>query len=404
MDKDSFKKIRDRIITRICYWISMHSPIAKAFWHLFKCFPINQNLILFESEPDFCDNSWALYQYLKSNRPCYRFVWIVQDVKAFKDKVDKQTSFATRYGRGMHLKTIFYYATAKFNFYTHWTYQPYIPRKEQTVINLWHGGFPLKSSKVKNIDYFDWIISLGEEGKDCLTKYIGCSKEKVLALGNPRIDLLVKSIGKGVDNPFVFNKHVNKVIIWMPTFRASVNHSLSENLCDTQTGLPLLTTQEDIIRFNGVMQDMNVVVIAKIHHLQAQKELFHTKYSNFIFLTDDTLSEKDYQLYEIIGKSDALLTDYSTVVWDYLTVDKPVGFILDDIDKYKASCGFLVDNILDILKGEHIFNKQHLIQFIKNVIDEKDNYQVERHELLNKKIQMFPQGGNCKNIVDHFKL
>lgn len=386
-------------------WWTMHSSVAKFLWHLFHFLPINKKLILFESEPDFCDNSWALYQYIKKNRPEYRFVWIVKSPDEFKDKVNDCTLFATRYGQGLHLKTIYYYATARYNFYTHWTFQPYIPRKGQTVVNLWHGGYPMKATKAKNRDYYDWLISMGEEGKEALANYIGCSLSKILTLGQPRIDLLVENIQEGIKNPFCpSGSNIKKVIMWMPTFRASVNHNLSENLCDTDTGLPLIVTQKDIIKFNELLNSLNVVIIAKIHHLQAQKEIFKTNYSNFIFLTDDILAEKGIQLCEILGKTDALITDYSTVVWDYLVVNKPVGFILDDIDKYEASCGFNVKNVKDLLKGEHIYNTEQLIQFIQHVLEGKDDYQTERCHQIKKKIQMFPCGGNCKSIVDYFGI
>ena len=383
---------------------SMHGRFARFLWNIFQLFPINRNLILFESEPDFCDNSWALYQYIKTHRPHYKCVWIVKNPREFILRKDNNTSFVTRYGKGLHFKTIFYYATARWNFYTHWTFQPYKPRRGQTVVNLWHGGYPIKASKVKNRDYFDWIISMGEEGKDCLAKYIGCPMHKILSLGQPRIDLLVDNIAKGTNNPFCKTDNVKKVIMWMPTFRASVTKSLSENLCDTDTGLPLLTTKEDLTRFDDLLKHLNVVVIAKIHHLQALKDIFKTKYSHLLFLTDDILAKEGIQLYEILGKSDALLTDYSTVVWDYLVVDKPVGFILDDIELYEKSCGFNVTDVKDLLKGEHIYNKQQLIQFIQHVLEEKDEYQHDRRLQIEKRIQMFPHGGNCKNITEYFNI
>lgn len=404
-----FRGIAESIYKRFNYlfvesWYTMHGSCAKFLWHFFQLFPINQNLILFESEPDYCDNSWALYQYIRKNRPNYKTVWIVNNTDVFKNKIDKCTSFVTRYGKGLHLRTIYYYATARYNFYTHWTFQPYIPRKGQTVINLWHGGYPIKASKVKNRDFFDFIISMGEKGKDGLAKYIGCSIQKVLVLGQPRIDLLVENIGRGIDNPFCSDKDFKKVIIWMPTFRTSINLSLSEQLCDTDTGLPLLTEQDDLYWFNRKLNDMKILIIAKIHHLQAQKSIFKTNYSNFIFLTDDILAEKGIQLYEILGKTDALLTDYSSVVWDYLAVDKPVGFIFDDIEKYEASCGFNENNVKELLKGEHIYNKEQLIQFLNNVLEGKDDYQVERKHHINNNILLFPKGGNCKNIVEYFGL
>lgn len=87
-----------------------------------------------------------------------------------------------------------------------------------------------------------------------------------------------------------------------------------------------------------------------------------------------------------------------------MVLNKPMGFIFDDIEKYKKSCGFNVDNIEGLLKGEHIYNKLQLQQFVQDILDGKDRFKEERKKLLGQKIQMFPNGGNCKNIVNYFGL
>lgn len=385
-------------------FMSMHGVVAKCFWYSFRFLPINRHLILFESEPDFCDNAWALYNYLKRNRHQYRFVWIVKEPCVFKIKEDENTSFVTRYGKGMHLKTIYYYATACYNFYTHWTFQPYIPRKGQTVVNLFH-GIALKGPKNSGFDYFDWFLTNGKFTIKSQSEFVGCSPEKVLPLGSPRNDILVHNISNGIENPFCPpNKNIKKVILWMPTYRGSINRELSECTMDTETGLPLIGTLRDIEALNEELEKLDVVIITKIHHLQAEKDIFKKHYSHFIFVTDSQLAEEGLQLYQIVGKSDALISDYSSIMVDYLIVNKPMGFILDDYNSYAESRGFSFSHLKEnILKGSHIYTKSDFIQFVIDVVNENDPFKEER-VILKKKFHDMPDGTNTKNIVAYFRL
>ena len=83
---------------------------------------------------------------------------------------------------------------------------------------------------------------------------------------------------------------------------------------------------------------LDVVVILKIHPMQAEKNIFKKKLSHIIFVQDKDLVKWGLQLYQIVGKTDALLTDYSSISTDYILLDKPMGFVIYDIDNYRASC------------------------------------------------------------------
>lgn len=396
---DLFHRIKNRMYTP---FTNMYGRPAMLFYKLCHYFPINNKFILFESEPDFCDNSWALYQHIKKLHLGYKFVWVVSDTNKFPKTKDSETLFVTRFGKGMHLRTLYYYAIAKYNFWTHWTLQHYIPRKEQIVVNLWH-GVPLKATKVKNHEYYNWLLSLSNSTKPLLSKYLGCENSKILPLGNPRNDVLLNNISIGTNNPYCKKKGIKKVLIWMPTFRQSINKKLSEQICDTSTGLPLLETETDLRILDGYLSTKDVIIIIKIHHLQAEKDLFRKSFNNIFILTDEILAKDNIQLYQIVGKSDALITDYSSIMFDYLLTDKPIGFILDDIDKYERSCGFLIDDPKSLMIGEHIYNINHLHYFIDDIISDKDKYRAERNNL-RKKIHIADNTSACENIVNYFNI
>lgn len=360
--------------------------IARAYYRFCHCLPLNRNVVIFESEGDFCDNSWALYDYLRAKRK-YRFVWVVEHVANFKDTDD--TIFLTRLGSGRHWKLLYHYATARFSFFTHWTYRPYIPRKGQTVVNLWH-GMPLKGARGKQGDYFDKLVSCNEEFAPVLIEFFGLdletTKQKLLVTGYPRNDILLRNIAPGLSNPFCPAK-VEKLILWMPTFRVSPDAYISEKKCDTNSGLPLLDSHEQIVEFNGFLRARNVAVLVKIHHLQTTKQIFNESFSNMIFLTDDVIQKSGLQLYQIIGKTDALLTDYSSITFDYLLIGKPQGFILSDFNEYSKSRGFLLesnDAVRNLLIGNYIYNIDDLKQFVEQVIVGKDPYREKRKSQIHR--------------------
>jgi len=53
------------------------------------------------------------------------------------------------------------------------------------------------------------------------------------------------------------------------------------------------------------------------------------------------LEKKQIKLYELIGISDGLLSDYSSVAVDYLLLDRPLGYVLADYNIYKEKRGFV---------------------------------------------------------------
>ena len=64
------------------------NKLNKAIFDFNKVFPLQENLIVFESDGDFSDNSFALFDYLRKHGSLkkYKFVWLVNDKKIYKKK------------------------------------------------------------------------------------------------------------------------------------------------------------------------------------------------------------------------------------------------------------------------------------------------------------------------------
>ena len=372
--------------------------IDKLIYCIFRCFTkIDKQLVILEGQMGgFDESSWELYHYLrKKNR--YKFVWMVNHPEEFPESED--TVFVNRYHYTFNILADYYYAKAGYSFYTHTTSSIRYKREGQTKVYIGH-GYAIKGGKGNSrtrFNNFDYALATGEGAIKTQASFIGCEERELLPLGLPRNDLLVRNIGKGTDNPFAKDKPFKKVIIWMPTFRDSRNHMLSETSCATETGLPLFDTEEKVIRLNEYLQQCGCGLLLKIHRLQMQKSIFKMQFSNIIMVTNEDVDRLGKQLYEIVGYSDALLTDYSSISVDYLLVDKPIGYMLSDIESYKKDRGFTSENPLDVMAGEYIYTQEDFNTFIANVLNDIDPTNEQRKQLV-QKLHAAAMGNSCELI------
>lgn len=385
----------------------LHQRLLNIFinfcYRLFSLLPIDKRLVLFESEGDFSDNSWALYQYLLKHRSQYHFVWLCYDHRTLKLKLENSR---TKFHLLHSWRGVWCLSRAKYIFYTHGLGNA-VRREGQFVFNLWH-GIAIKGLKsipsIQESPFFNYLLCLGKKNIATQAAFLSCRKDIVVPLGYPRNDLLLDNLSLGYLNPFSPTDFKGKLVLWMPTFRASINSNLSQQNVDTETGLPLLTSEKMLKKFDEILQQMNVVILVKIHHLQAMKIAFSKRYTNVIFLTDQDLQEKGLQLYQIVGKSDALISDYSSIAIDYLLADKPMGFILDDMDMYAKSRGaFLYEDIRTVLGGHHIYTLNELQLFIQEIAEGKDVKKAYRHQVLSEMIE-YPDNQSCQRIVEFCKM
>ena len=133
----------------------------------------------------------------------------------------------------------------------------------------------------------------------------------------------------------------------------------------------------------------------KPHPLQVLDHIKVGELRNIKFITDKMLADNRIQLYELLENMDALITDYSSVYYDFLLLNRPIGFTIGDIENYKR--GFIIDNPLDEMTGEKIKNLDELKLFINHVLSGQDDYEEERATLI-KRVFDHPDNMNCKRL------
>ena len=333
---------------------------------------------MFESNSDYCDNARAVYDYLiKHNYDKeYQFVWCVKDVTAFRQKNFRNTKFVS-FSNPMSILPYFYHmATSKYILYTHFV-PLFMNPKCQTVVNLWHGT-PLKSIKshVHSAELFTYVLSPSHGFDAVIMESFEAQNAQLLHCGYPRNDLLFE------ENDALMKLQIDKdsyqhVILWMPTFRRPVDGSYQDGDV-TQTGLPMISSPQELVVLNQKLLENNQFMIIKLHPAQDMSNVDLVEISNIKMLTSWNLDQSEVQLYHLVNQCDVLLTDYSSIYFDFLLLDRPIGFIIDDMDQYNAKRGFVTQDPLDIMPGEKMKTIEELHSFLKNLSVGQDVYQEDR--------------------------
>ena len=99
--------------------------------------------------------------------------------------------------------------------------------------------------------------------------------------------------------------------------------------------------------------------------------------------------------------ADALISDYSGAAYEYLQLNRPLGYVLDDINDYKI--GFVVDDIHKLMAGHEIYTIEDLKKFIIDVIDDNDTYK-ERREKLRDYIYKYHDGNSSERLAKLLEL
>lgn len=364
--------------------------INVALYYVCKLFPIQKRMIVFESEGDLSDNSYALYNYMVKTDLLnqYKVAWLVEDVERAQRYAYKNTIFLNKNLNKISFKRTYSLATCKWYIYDHNNvFQNLKKRKSCVVINLWHGcGFKgvkgSDTSKYKTKP--NYMIVTSRLFADLQSNAFGFPRNIFLDLGYPRNDFLFEENGfnrqKAIKRKLGINDKM-RVFLWMPTFRKSINADLSENYFMSSTGLPLIDTLEKLKKFNSFLKERNYICLFKLHHLQAALGAFSEQYSNVQLVLDEDLAEKKIQLYEILPLTDCLISDYSSVTTDYLLLNKPLIYTLDDYKEYNASRGFITADPIKYFAGYHVKTEQQLLQAMSEIGTGNDIYKSDRGKI-----------------------
>ena len=355
-----------------------------------KWIPKDDNRILLYSNFDFRDNLRYLYEYIidKGYNNKYRIIRSYQgkEIGVLPNNVRDVSNFKAifEFMRAGHV----YYAFGKL---------PIYPSDKQIVIQLWHGS-PFKGMDAgvrtarRTKPYYTYYFAASDFFRKAVNIAYSCDDDHIAICGNPRNDVLYENSAKydiGIDG--------DKIIIWMPTFRKSKYVGYSD--VNQQNSIVPFFTNEELIAFNETLRALSVGLIIKIHPAQDLDLFKNIQLSNIVVLSHDIFVNKGFDLYRLLPQTDALITDYSSVFYDYMLLDKPIAFTMEDFEEYKTKRGFIMDDPEELMAGHKIRNKQDIIDFIRDISEGKDIWKDKRNEI-NILVNQNRDGMNRKRALE----
>ena len=363
--------------------------ISKIYYYLPIKFLL-KDMILLESNPDFSDNTRAVFDklvdlgYNENNK----LVWLVSNKEKFNDIKIKNVEFVDV----RDIKRVRKYRfLAKYivdcNNYI------YKRNKYQVRIHLTHGA-PIKYLK----DYcdqcreVDYVIQLADYFKDITCQLFHVLDDKAITTGYPRNDILLDS-----KNVFFPEIKRNKTICWLPTYRNHKNHSSGKNIFPY--GIPSIESENDLKKLNQVLIKESILLVIKLHPAEDVSIVKKLNLDHIKFIDNTYLEANHLTIYHYLSCVDALITDYSSIYYDFLLTKKMIGLTISDLDNYFQNNKKFFDKYQDGIVGDYIYTFDELLEFIYNVAKGHDSSYQKRMEKLTLYHQ-FIDNNSSKRVID----
>lgn len=381
-----------------------------------------ENIIVFRSGPhaseyikgmDFSDNARALFEFLLRIKADinYQMVWLVNNPEDYAAKYENRNvrfiSWNWAFSDNEALREEYYrpICLAKLLFFTDAYGFARNSRKDQIRIQLWHGvGFKSRMNFVKCENRYEYKIDTGKVFAKKSVELYGLREDQVKILGYPKIDWLFENNNKDILSVLGIPR-MKKIIVWAPTFRNTGGKFTKLDQSDTcfQEYFPILDTEEKIKKINDVLKEKDILLIVKLHPYQDESMFKHVNYSNIITLSSRIFYENDIQTNQFVKYADALISDYSSIATEFMQLDRPIAFTIDNIDIYEKERGFAFNPIEDWLPGIVLRLYEDFEKFVVDVSEGIDVGAEIRHYLY-PKMHSFKGWGSSERIAKEFGI
>ena len=371
--------------------------------------PINNKLFFIESFQgrNLSDNPKALYLEMLNN-PHYQDFEFVISLKELP--LSKHEYYHNERTTIVISKSSEYYcllAQAKYIIANSVFDLSFKKRAEQIYLQTWHGtplkklGFDLDTKGSNDVNKpwqiremykqdakrYDLICSPSTFFTKHITSAFALAKwydkSIVVETGYPRTDFIINHTDKdiaAIKEKYNLPKN-KKIILYAPTWRED-NHSIKDGY---QFDLKL-----DLEALRQELAD-DYIIILRIHYLISK----YLKIENDDFVYDLSNVDDIAKLYVI---SDLLITDYSSALFDYALLKRPMIYFMYDYEKYKNETrGFYFD--VKTLPGPIVETNEQLLAQLTNIDDVKKSYANEIIEF-NKTYNYLEDGNSSQRVIE----
>lgn len=355
---------------KIAYLLKHNSVIQYLYVHVMSVFfrlmglfvEIDNSLVLLNSfgGEQYSDSSKALYEAMLSDHrfDTYHFVWAFEKIDLFNKKncpivhnsrtklvkIDSLAYFITA------LKSKIWISNVNIERGLHF-------KKKQTIyLNTWHGTAPklggnlYKGRKDYDFSYIDILCVDGDYEQDRMIKMFNANPNTMLRCGRPREDELLAFIPDDISH--IRNKlnipANKKIILYMPTWREGLNPEPNWNEWKKRL-------------------KCQYVILVRAHHF-SKTNIFHDHRDDFWI--DVSSYPNVNELYYV---SDLLISDYSSAIFDFGLLGRPVISFAKDHEVYMKETGLYMSDWDKRIPHGVMTTDDQVITFIEKIDYEEES-------------------------------
>lgn len=321
---------------------------------------VNPRKILFMSfgGKSFSDSPQKMYDYLKKhNDERLELVWAFENPERIKEISDHEK---------VKVDTVKFYLTALSA--KAWVTNSSIERglkfknKKTFYFDTWHGT-PIKKmgsdilenksfSSKGGFEQVDGFVVQSNYEANVFSRVFNIEQKKMLKFGLPRNDELVNEQTNREKTRKKFNLlSTDKVILYAPTFREFNHNSIHQITSDAEILMKSLAKK----------LPTNYKILVRAHY---EVDIIKGSLKN----SDRLINVSSYaNINDLIDASDMLISDYSSVIFDYALTQKPIFVFSYDFDEYSEKRGLYFDIEKQLLAARNVNDLSQLILKNENV-------------------------------------
>ncbi|MET9605376.1 bifunctional glycosyltransferase family 2 protein/CDP-glycerol:glycerophosphate glycerophosphotransferase [Streptomyces sp. NPDC006512] len=376
---------------------------VKVYHEVFSKLPVKKGTVVFESHmgKQYSDSPRAIYEELVRQGAPFEAIWSYAGGKP--TGFPKEATLVRRWS-WPYLRAL---AQAEY-----WVDNQGFPlalakRPGTTYIQTWHGsalkrmGFHEPRTKAQGkagqdrfqaaVDRFDHFLIRSEHDTRTLAKGFRLRDEVLLRTGYPRNDALVEAhraeaqSGERVRGPLAAELGIDpdkKVLLYAPTFRANADGTV-ENF-----EFPF-----DVEEFADRLGDRFTLLV-------------RTHYLNSVSLPPSVAGRvvdvsRHHDVTPLLALADGLITDYSSVMFDYAVLDRPMLFFAYDYDAYRTDIRGTYFDLKEKAPGPVVGTADELMQAVA-AFDEADAKYAEARQRFLTEFGEYDRGDAARRIVEKF--
>lgn len=382
------------------------------YWVHTRGLTVDKKLAVFctFSGKGYSDSPKAIYEYMLTEEKYsdYRFVWIFREPENFRWLEENRDTTVVRWASKEYERAM---ASAGYWIFNYRVSDHVWPKEDQTYVECWHGtplkrlgyditagGNVMNTSKEIQRKYdldsakFKYLIS---PSPYCSEKFASAwnltatgKEDTILEQGYPRNDFLLNHTQADVDD-IKARLHITpeeiggrKIVLYAPTWRD--NQHDDANGYSYKLGL-------DFQRLRQALGE-DIVVLFRAHYLVASQFDF-AAYEGFVY---NVSSYPDIN--HLYLAADLLITDYSSVFFDYANLRKPMLFYMYDLAAYRDDIrGFYIG--LDELPGPIVETEDELLRAIPAQLADSSQWD-QRYEDFCQKFSHFDDGHASQRALE----